>query len=442
MQVEAWLLRAARMAPDAVAIETGQGKLTYAELWDAARLAAAELDGRGARRGEQVAIVLPAGIDFAIALHACLLLGAIAVPIDLRLTPAERERTVAEASVVVERALRGPVSADALMTEAEHDLDAVCAVIHTSGTTSRPRPVQLTYGNFLWSALGSNVALGGVANECWLCTLPLAHVGGLSILLRSAIYASTAVIHERFDTERVLAALEEEQITLVSLVATTLARLLDAGLREPPALRYALTGGGPVPDSLVRRASEAGVRVAGTYGLTEACSQVSTGAAPLFCTRVRIEPDGEILVRGPTVAPGSVAADGWLHTGDLGAIGADGELRVSGRAGETIISGGENVAPAEVEAVLESHPDVLEAAVVGREDDQWGEAVNAVVVLRPDPAPSGQGMPAVPPAGVVEAELRAHCAEHLAPFKVPKSVTLRTTPLPRTRSGKLLRREL
>jgi acyl-CoA synthetase (AMP-forming)/AMP-acid ligase II len=169
---------------------------------------------------------------------------------------------------------------------------------------------------------------------------------------------------------------------------------------------------------------------------------VSTGGPSLFCTRVQTDPTGEILVAGPTVAPGSLGADGWLHTGDLGSLDADGNLTVSGRAGETIVSGGENVAPAEVEAVLESHPDVLEAAVIGREDDEWGEAVNAIVVLRPDPAPPGQGMPAVPPAGVVEAELQVHCAEHLAPFKVPKSVTLRTTPLPRTRSGKLLRREL
>lgn len=442
MQVEAWLLRAARTAPDTVAIETRQGRLTYAELWEAARLAAAELSGRGARRGEPVAIVLPAGVDFAVALHACMLLGAIAVPVDPRLTPAEQEHALAGACVAVQRPLRGPVSADALPMSAEHELDAVCAVIHTSGTTSRPRPVRLTYGNFLWSALGSNVALGGDPRERWLCALPLAHVGGLSILLRSAIYATTAVIHERFQLERVLSALQEEGITLVSLVATTLSRLLDAGLREPPALRWALVGGGPVPDSLLERAREAGVPVAATYGLTEACSQVSTDGPPLFCTRVRTDPEGEILVAGPTVAPGSIGADGWLHTGDLGGLDADGNLTVSGRAGETIISGGENVAPAEVEAVLESHPDVLEAAVIGREHDEWGEAVNAIVVLRPDPAPSGQGLPPVPSAGVVEAELRAHCAEYLAPFKVPKSVTLRTTPLPRTRSGKLLRREL
>ncbi len=183
--------------------------------------------------------------------------------------------------------------------------------------------------------------LGGRARllqrERWLCTLPLSHVGGLSILVRSCIYATTAVVHERFETDRVLRALAEEQITLVSLVATTLARLLDAGLRDPPALRGALTGGGPVGRALVRRAGDGGIPVSLTYGLTEACSQVTTAplgapaqalavrdeaplsaGRPLFCTRVRIAADREILVAGPTVAPGSLGPDGWLATGDLG----------------------------------------------------------------------------------------------------------------------------
>jgi O-succinylbenzoic acid--CoA ligase len=183
------------------------------------------------------------------------------------------------------------------------------------------------------------------------------------------------------------------------------------------------------------------VPVSLTYGLTEACSQVSTtplvelqrgpaGAGPpLFCTRVRIGADGEILVQGPTVAPAAPAADGWLHTGDLGSLDEHGRLHVTGRKADTIVSGGENVAPAEVEAVLEAHPQVLEAAVLGRADPQWGEAVYAIVVARPG-------------ATVEAEELRAHCAAALAPFKVPKEFVHSSGPLPRTRSGKLLRREL
>jgi O-succinylbenzoic acid--CoA ligase len=227
----------------------------------------------------------------------------------------------------------------------------------------------------------------------------------------------------------------------VSLVATTLARLLDAGLSSPPALRCALTGGGPIPAELVARARAAGVPVALTYGLTETCSQVTTtpAAAPdgerptagpsLFCTRVAIAGDGEILVQGPTVAPGAPSPDGWLHTGDLGSLDPAGRLLVDGRKADTIVSGGENVAPAEVEAVLEAHPQVLEAAVIGRADAQWGEVVTAIVVTRPGAALDSEA-------------LRAHCAMSLAPYKLPKHIVLVAEPLPRTHSGKLLRRAL
>jgi O-succinylbenzoic acid--CoA ligase len=496
MLVEAWLQRAAASAPAAIAVDTPRGACSYAQLHERARAGAAELATRGSGPGERVAIALPAGLDFAYALHACMLLGAVAVPVDLRL--GERERAaIVDGALVVDEPLRAHPARDP-PPRAAHDLDALAAVIHTSGTTSAPKPVELTYGNFLWSALGSAVALGLDPQERWLCNLPLSHVGGLSILMRSAIYATTAVVHERFDPELALRALEgpsagaardprsAQPVTLVSLVATTLARLLDAGLQRPPALRCALTGGGPVPGALLERARAAGVPVSLTYGLTEACSQVTTlplaetgtdwgdtrsaeaggrsplasipvsasipksasaaGAClpasvaplggrpaaptagpPLFCTKLRSSPAGEIEVAGPTVARGAAAADGWLRTGDLGRLNADGFLQVTGRKSETIVSGGENVAPTEVEAVLEEHPAVIEAAAVGRADERWGEAVTALVVARP---------------GVAEDALREHCAARLAPYKVPKRVALVEGPLPRTRSGKLLRREL
>jgi O-succinylbenzoic acid--CoA ligase len=391
-----------------------------------------------------VAIALPAGLDFAAVLHGCLLVGAVAVPLDLRLATAERKKIEASAAVVVDEPPPASGRAEEMPRQLTHDLDATAVVIHTSGTTASPRPVELSYGNLLWSALGSAVALGLGPNERWLCTLPLSHVGGLSILIRSCIYGSTAIVHERFETERALDAIEHEHVTLVSVVATTLTRLLDAGLRDPPRLRAALAGGGPVPASLLERAARAGVPVSLTYGLTETSSQVTTTPAAeivrawsaprggaLFCTRVATAEDGEILVKGPTVAR-SAACDehGWLHTGDLGALDARGRLGVTGRKADTIISGGENVAPAEVEAVLEAHPAIGEAAVIGRADERWGEAVTAIVVGRP-----GVAAPA-------EEELRAHCASSLAPYKVPKAFVLRGEPLPRTPSGKLLRREL
>ncbi len=438
--VEGWLERAAASAPELAAVETPHGSLSYAQLFERARGGAAELVGRGVVPGARVAIALPPGLAFAQALHACLLLGAVVVPVDLRLSASEREHIATGATLVLEEPLAERTSSGA--SYEGHDLASVAAVIHTSGTTSAPQPVELTYGNFLWSALGSAVALGLDPEERWLCALPLSHVGGLSILMRSAIYGTTAVVHERFETEAVLDALREQDITLVSLVATTLARLLDAGLEAPLTLRCALTGGGPVPPALLDRACVAGVPVSQTYGLTEACSQVTTtplaaiddaakgwAGTPLFCTRLSVTGEGEITVAGPTVAAHSLGEDGRLHTGDLGALEESGRLRLTGRASDTIVSGGENIAPTEIEAVLEAHPDVLEAAAVGRPDPQWGEAVTAIVVAR-----SGTEL--------AEEPLRAHCAASLAPYKVPKRIVLTSEPLPRTRSGKLLRREI
>ncbi|MHB8242090.1 MAG: AMP-binding protein [Solirubrobacteraceae bacterium] len=442
MVVDGWLARAAASRPEHTALDTPVGSWSYARLYAAARSGAASLLARGAAPGTRVALALPSGLDFAQALHACLLMGAVAVPVDLRLASEERDEISRSCAVIVDQPLGE--DAPAPVDGAKHDLDATAVVIHTSGTTSAPRPVELTYGNLLWSALGSAIALGLSDQERWLCALPLSHVGGLSILVRSTIYSTTAVLHERFETDRALHALQHEDITLVSLVATTLARLLDAGLARPPALRCALTGGGPVPAALVARAEEAGVPVSLTYGLTESCSQVTTtplaessatsasAGPPLFCTRVRIASDEEILVRGPTVAPAAPASDGWLHTGDLGSLDEHGRLRVTGRKGDTIVTGGENVAPAEVEAVLEAHPLVLEAAVVGRPDAHWGERLCAIVIQRP-------GTDQQP---LREEDLRAHCEAALARFKVPKSFTIAEQPLPRTRSGKLLRRQL
>jgi O-succinylbenzoic acid--CoA ligase len=424
--VESWLRRAARTRPDHVALRADDGALTYAELDAAATLAAQRLRALGVGPGDRVGIALPARRAFVATLHGCLRLGAVAVPVDLRLSPAERRRRTAGCAAIVGKPLEGLADERVPLT-LTHDLDAVAIVVHTSGTTAGPRAIELTYGNWLWSALGSATALGVDPADRWLCTLPLSHVGGLSILMRSAIYATAVVLHERFDAD---AAADEiaTRATLVSVVPTTLARLLDAGLRHPPALRAALVGGAPIPPALLERAAAAGVRTVSTYGQTEACSQVTTGGPPLFCTRVRIGAGREILVKGPTVAPGAVSADGWLHTGDEGALDAEGNLTVTGRAGDTIITGGENVAPTEIEAVLAGHPAVAEAGVHGAPDAEWGERVVATVVLRAGKTATAE-------------DLQGYCRVRLAGYKVPR--VFRFAPeLPRTVSGKLLRRSL
>jgi O-succinylbenzoic acid--CoA ligase len=414
------------MHPDRVAVATPHATLSYAELETRARAAAGALGERGVVSGDHVALALPAGPGLVAALHGCFLLGAVAIPIDLRFSADERGARTPGATAIVDDELNGPRAPDVTRLQ----LESVATVVHTSGTIAAPRPVSLTYGNWLASALGSAVALGLDPDERWLCPMPLVHVGGLSIPIRSAIYGTTVVLRERFDTDAVADALRDadQRITVVSLVPTMLARLLDAGLHDPPTLRWALLGGGPIAPALLERARRAGVPVAPTYGMTEACSQIATHGWPLPGVEVRSAKDGELLVRGPTVAPASLAIDGWLHTGDLGAIDAGGRLTITGRKAHTIITGGENVAPAEVEAVLVEHPAIADAAVHARLDPEWGEAVVATVVLRD---------------GLIlnVDELRAFCAERLAGYKVPKTVEL-VERLPRTESGKLLRREL
>jgi O-succinylbenzoic acid--CoA ligase len=402
--MEPWLERAAALRPEVIAVEAPDGALTYAELLARARAGAAEI------AVERVAIALPAGLDFVVALHACLLAGAAAAPVDLR----EPQPRHADAGLVIDAPLTGATPRPGI-----HVPDAADAalVVHTSGTTGTPRPVTLTLGNVLANALGCAVALGHDRAERWLCPLPLSHVGGLMVLLRSAIAGTTAV----------LGPADRDDVTLASLVPTQLGRLLEN--EPPPGLRAVMLGGAPADPTLLERAREAGWPVAPTYGLTQTCSAVTvaepgdteTSGRALPGLRVSIAPDGEILVEGPSVAGGGI-----LRTGDLGRLDERGRLIVAGRKVDTIVSGGENVMPAEVEAVLLAHPAVAEAGVFGRPDPEWGEAVTAHVVLR---------------APIDPAELRAFAARRLARFKVPKAIEP-VDALPRNPGGKLLRRHL
>ena len=427
MHVEPWLPRAAALRPQTIAVEAAGVSLTYAELHDRAAAAAGALGERGVAPGDRIAIAAHPGLDFAVSLHACLLAGGVAVPIDPRLPEAERARRRSAAALEMsgEAASGDPAAAVA------RGAGDPALLVFTSGTTGTPRAVTLSHGNVVANALGSAVALGLDPGERWLCPLPLSHVGGLMVLLRSAVYATTAVLAPPpFDAVRIAGALATD-VTLASLVPTMLRRVLAEDPPPPRRLRAVLLGGAPADRALLERARRAGYPVAQTYGLTEACSQVTVSEPGDLDSCGRALPgvgvwldDGEIVVSGPTVAvPGGI-----LRTGDLGAFDAAGRLVVRGRRDELIVTGGENVAPAEVEAVLLSHPAVADAAVFGRPDPEWGSAVTAQVVIDGDPAPD-------------PVALREFCARRLAPFQVPKAIE-RVESLPRTASGKLLRRRL
>jgi O-succinylbenzoic acid--CoA ligase len=290
------------------------------------------------------------------------------------------------------------------------------AVVYTSGTTGRPRGAVLSRRAFLAACAASEANLGWRDGDRWLCSIPLAHVGGFSILVRCLVARRPLVLHD--------APADESRPTLLSLVPTQLLRLRDAGWRPPARVRAILLGGAAAPAHLLAPP------VLATYGLTEACAQVATARlasgdpalAVLPGVGVRVV-DGHLQVRGPTLFSGYLddpdpfLPDGWFDTGDLGELDGD-RLVVHARRTDLIVSGGENVYPAEVERALAEHPGVAAACVVGLPDPLWGQIVAAGVVAR----------------GPVD-DLDAHAAARLAPHKRPRRIELFAA-LPLTGAGK------
>jgi O-succinylbenzoic acid--CoA ligase len=311
----------------------------------------------------------------------------------------------------------------------------LAAVVATSGTGGSPKLVELGADAVAWSAKATSAALRAGPGDRWLCCVPVHGVAGLAVVARAWRTGLPVEVHERFDPALVAAA--AGRATLVSLVPAMLRRLLAAG-GQAARFRRVLLGGGPIPADLAAEGESRGVQLVRTYGLTETFGGMVHDGHPLDGVELVIDPEGEILVRGPMLLrryrgdPARTAAvlgDGWLRTGDLGRLGPDGRLAVLGRRDDLVISGGVNVHPDEVEAVLASHPGVAEAAVAGRPDPEWGQRVAAFVVPRD---------PASPPT---LAELRAFARRRLAAAKAPRELVL-VPSLPRGPSGKLLRRLL
>jgi len=367
-------------------------------------------------------------------------------PVHPRLPEPERERrlVLARARLAAGAARRAAVAVAPPPAEARP-----LAALFTSGTSGAAKLAQLSRGAFLASARASAEVLPFGPGDRWLLAMPLAHVGGLSILTRALFGGGGVVLGGAFETGRVLRALAAARVTHASLVPTMLRRILDQGARAPDGLRVVLLGGAAAPDALVDEALDRGWPIHRTYGLTEACSQVATESPERPGSGLRALPGtdlrrvdgarrprppgapGRIEVRGATVSPGYLGepdrSDAWLETGDYGRLGPDGVLVVLDRRDDLIVSGGENVYPAQVEAALLTHPAVAEAAVVGRADARYGQRPVAFVV------PSG----ARPSAEA----LRRHLRERLAGFQVPDAFAF-VPELPRSAAGKVLRRVL
>src|SRR5690625_731788 len=472
-----WLSKQALLSPQKIAIEMDSGEsVTFLELETRSKCFAEKLASLHIGEGSRIGIYSANEISMVVAIHAISYLGAIAVLLNTRLTEEELvyQVTDAEVSLIITcenyisnaQQMNFPVpirsfsEVNQLLKQQvklhqEINLEADFTVIYTSGTTGFPKGVVHTYRNHWSSAIGSALNLGLDANDKWLAMLPIFHVSGLSIFMKSVIYGMPVLLFKKFQVEKVNQAIIEQGVTIVSVVTVMLQQLLE-GLGKnqyPTSFRCMLLGGGPVPKPLLEKAKDHQVPVFQSYGMTETSSQIVTlspsdafrkiGSAgkPLFTAQLDIiDPDiegvGEIYVKGPMVTKGyynnltaTTAAihDHWLATGDLGYVDEEGFLYVMDRRSDLIMSGGENVYPAEVEAVLTGMNHIKEVVVVGVDDDTWGQVPVAFVVKTQ--------------ASVTAKELIDYAQQKLAMYKVPKQVYF-VDQLPRNASNKLMRREL
>ncbi|WP_053218813.1 o-succinylbenzoate--CoA ligase [Virgibacillus senegalensis] len=479
-----WLDKQADLSPNKIAIETPEGEeWTFQQLRNKSRSFAKKMAASSVEEGNHVAVLASNSTEMAIAIHALSYLGAVGVLLNVRLSAAELAYQLddAEAAFLLydddhaELALSASNHAGSVAVHSfrmignqkemdvplqkELVLDRLFTIIYTSGTTGFPKGVEHTYGNHWWSAVSSALNLGLSDNDKWLASLPLFHVGGLSLLVKSVVYGMPVYLMKKFDIELAHQAITAGNVTIVSVVAVMLERLINKldGGRYPDSFRCMLLGGGPAPEPLLEKAKIHEIPVFQTYGMTETSSQIVTlspayalsklGSAgkPLVSAQLKIMLDGkpvsngtvgEIYVKGPMVTKGYYQNEkandkafhyGWLATGDLGKLDEDGFLYVMDRRKDLIISGGENIYPAEIESVLSGLEGIKEAGVVGRKDDQWGQVPVAFIV------PSD--------ATLTREHVLAYCRERLAKFKVPKQVYF-LTELPRNASNKLVRHKL
>ncbi|HTK61237.1 MAG TPA: AMP-binding protein [Pseudonocardia sp.] len=487
----------ARWQPEAVAIRMGGVDVSWAELDRRTRALAAGLQASGIYRGDRVGILAGNSIEWCELVLATFRVGAVVVPLNVRLSPpeisslvadsgctavamdselAQRYRQIADRHAEVLRIgitdeVPADVSVSALRATSEAfredgaegpvEDDDVAIIGYTSGTTGKPRGVMLTHGNVLASANQWRQADGWTRDTNLLLCVPLAFTGGIvNNFMGTYGCGGTLVLEAGFDPVRALELIVSTPITAMAGVPVMFQGIASApGFADADlsAFRTAITGGSPVPPSLLKTYQDKGVMIRQAYALTEASGSVcilpaeyalerhASAGLPQVHTRIRVVDEegratpagevGEIQVAGPQVMKGywndreasaAALAGGWLRTGDLGALDSDGFLSVVDRRNDKIISGGLNLYPAEIENVVAGFPGVTEVGAYGVPHPRWGETVAV----------------SVGGAGIDVAELVAHCRANLGDYKVPRFVTIATDPLPRSMSGKILRREL
>jgi fatty-acyl-CoA synthase len=466
-----WLSDRARSTPERIAIDFDGRLVTYRELDETADAFAAAFAEAGVTRGDRVATLTGNTPEHVAVLFACARSGLMLLPLSWRLSAPELAYQLddAEPSLFLvedeyeslatatgkpwERlslpsggATSGARPRDVSVTDSDGLL-----LIYTSGTTGKPKGAVLTHANCFWTNMSFDLMTGVHGDDVVLQILPQFHVGGWNVQALLAVLKGARIVLERqFEAERVLRLIEEKRVTTmmgvppIYLFLAQAPRFDDADLSS---LERAVVGGAPMPEALLETWAARGTAIVQGYGLTEAAPNVlclpagdavrKIGCAgkPYPFVDVRLSDESELEVRGPNVFPGywrneqataeAFTDDGWLRTGDIAEADDEGFYRIKGRLKDMYISGGENVYPAEVEAVLHEHPRVSDAAVVGVPHERWGEIGLAFVVAD----------------GVTDEELIEHCAERLARFKVPRSVKF-VDEIPRNSLGKIQKQQL
>jgi len=468
-------MQRAYLTPHKTALSFNDEKWTFSELKEQAIIYAQKLKANGLNSGHRVALLGSSTPEMVVIIQAAMLVGIEIVMLNSRLTKKEIAWQLADSdavTVIVADELEELVGNSSVhvisfssLAQSKTQLfdvedswssDRTITIMYTSGTTGHPKGVRQTAGNHTASALSSVLNLGLGEEDIWLCVMPLFHISGFSILVRSILYGMEVRLYDKFDAVKAAEEIRTGSVTRMSVVSIMLDKIVRE-LEENEAVAHTsfktmLPGGGSIPIDYLERANKCRIPVLQTYGLTETSSQTATLSAadairkigssgkPLFFNQIKIKDTenadeyGEVLIRGPHVTPGYIGhaknksplVDGWLPTGDIGYFDAEGYLYIVDRRSDLIISGGENIYPAEIENVLMAHPQILEAGVCGQDDPKWGSVPVAFIVSS---------------TTLTEEVLEAFCTEQLARYKVPKAFHF-VDELPRNASNKLLRREL